>query len=291
MTAEQTEVAGKVTIHEPGVYTDLTDLDYHSDPVPGGSLSRSGMKRLLPPSTPAHFKWERDHPPETKPVFEFGKAAHRLVLGVGPEIVKLPYDDLRTAAAKAFKAEAEERGAVVLKEPEWVAVHGMAEALRAHPVAAALFDPERGHPEQSLFWPDEPTGVTLRARLDWLPDTTPGGRLIIPDYKTATSADPREFARKAPDYGYDLQDPMYTDGARALGLGDDIAFVFIVQQKTPPYLVSGVQLHDDDRWVARQRIRRATDLFHQCTTTNHWPGYDDVTVVEMPVWYRIQNGA
>lgn len=289
MTAVQ--IAGRTTVSEPGVYADITDVDYHADPVAGGSLSRSGAKKLLPPSTPAQFKYEVDNPPETKPAFEEGKAAHRLVLGAGPELVKLPFDSMRTNAAKEFAAEAEKRGAICLKEETWERVHVMAETLRKHPIASALLDPERGHPEQSLFWDDPETGVTLRARLDWLPDPSSGGRLIVPDYKTAASADPNEFARKAADFGYDMQDPWYLEGLRALGVAEDLAFVFIVQAKTPPYPVSVVQLHDVDRAIGAARNRRAIETYAQCKATDTWPGYDDVTVVELPVWYRIQNGA
>lgn len=286
-----TIVNDTVAISEPGVYDDLDELAYHADPVPDGSLSRSGARKLLPPNTPAQFKYELENTPPTRAVFEEGKAAHRLVLGVGAELVKLPYDSMRTNAAKAFHEEATARGAICLKEASWEMVHAMAKALREHPIAAALLDPERGRPEQSLFWRDEPTGVTLRARLDWLPVPAPSGRLIIPDYKTAASASPDEFARKAPDFGYDMQDPWYSDGVRALGLAEDIAFVFIVQSKTPPYPVSVIQLSDGDRAIGRGRNRRAIDLYAECKSTGHWPGYDDVTVVDLPAWYRIQNGA
>lgn len=286
-----TEINGQLTISEPGVYPDITDIDYHADPVPGGSLSRSGARKLLPPSTPAQFKYELEHPPPSRKVFDEGKAAHRLVLGVGPELVKLPFDDLRSGAAKEFQKAATDRGAICLKEAPWQMVHDMADALREHPLAAALLNPDRGRPEQSLFWVDAPTGTTLRARLDWLPDPAASGRLIVPDYKTATSADPHEFARKAPDYGYDMQDPWYIDGIRALGLAEDVVFVFIVQSKTPPYPVSVVQLHDDDRAIGRARNRTAIDTYTHCKKTGVWPGYDDVTVVDLPAWYRIQNGA
>jgi hypothetical protein len=93
----------------------------------------------------------------------------------------------------------------------------MAAALREHPVARALFDPDRGRPEQTLIWRDKRTGVMRRARLDWLPD--PGaGRLIIPDYKTCASAEPAALARAVAAYGYHQQDDWYRAGARALDL-------------------------------------------------------------------------
>ena len=49
-------------------------------------------------------------------------------------------------------------------------------------------------------------------------------------------------------------------------------------------------MNDIDRAAARSRIRTATDIYAECMRTGDWPGYPDVTVVDMPVWYRIQNG-
>lgn len=285
------ELAGRLTISEPGVYADISDIDYHADPVPGGSLSCSGAKKLLPPSTPARFKHEVENPPESTKTFDEGKAAHRLVLGVGPELVLVPFERWDTNKAKAMVAEARERDAIPLKQKQWDMVHGMADALRAHATASALLNPDRGQPEQSLFWADPETGVTLRARLDWLPDPSDSGRMIIADYKSALSAAPAKFAKAAADYGYHQQDPWYSAGVRALGLAEDLAFVFIVQEKTPPYLVSVCQLHDDDRRLGHVLNRQAIHTYAECKRTGDWPGYPDVTVVELPGWYRIQNGA
>ena len=45
----------EVVVDEPGVYDGLDEAAYHADPVPGGSLSASGAKLLLPPSCPALY--------------------------------------------------------------------------------------------------------------------------------------------------------------------------------------------------------------------------------------------
>jgi hypothetical protein len=84
----------------------------------------------------------------------------------------------------------------------------MAAALRAHPLAGKLLDPDRGTPEQSLFWTDERTGVWRRARLDALPHPA-AGRMIIADYKTCDSAKPRACAKSIANYGYNMQGAAY----------------------------------------------------------------------------------
>jgi len=165
----------------PGVY-DIPEADYHRDPVPGGSLSSSGARKLLPPSCPAIFRHEQLNPPPPKKVFDLGSAAHKLVLGSGPDLVRIDADEWRTNEVKEQVAKVRERGGIPLKPAEYQQVHDMAAALRRHPVAAALFDPAHGRPEQTLIWQDTDTGVSCRARLDWQPDPGPG-RMILPDYK------------------------------------------------------------------------------------------------------------
>jgi len=167
-------------------------------------------------------------------------------------------------------------------------VHDMASALRTHPLAAALFDPERGDPEVSLFWRDARAEIELRARLDWMPHTD-GGRLLVGDYKTADSAAPRKFARSAADFGYPQQDDFYRAGIRALDLAEDVAFLFVVQAKTAPYLVSVNEIHPSDLRAAHLKNREAIDLYAACLKANEWPAYDGVNLIELPAWYRRHN--
>lgn len=267
----------------PGVYDIPADV-YHADPVPGGSLSSSGARKLLPPSCPARFKWERDNPPGPKKVFEIGTAAHKLVLGTGPDLVlvdKARWDDKET---KAKVAEIREAGGVPLKRAEWDQVHAMADALRRHPWASQLLSPERGQAEQALIWQDRATGVWRRALLDHLPHPT-SGRTVIADYKTTTSAHPDAARKTVFNYGYHCQAGWYLDGVEALGLAHDPAFVLVLQEKDPPYLVTVVQLDHDSIQLGRERNRRALDIYATCVETGHWPGYSDqIELISPPAW-------
>lgn len=280
------QVEERIIVTQPGVYDGLPNDVYHGDPVPGGSLSYSGAKRLLPPSCPARFKWERDNGRPPKPEFDFGHAAHKLVLGVGDDLVLLDVGDFKTKAAREERDAAYAAGKVPITLVEYAKVEAMAAALRAHPVASALFDPDRGgKPEQSLFWADRRTGVKRRARFDWLPAPT-SGRMIIPDYKTAKSADPSEFDRAMHAYAYHQQSDWYRDGAISLGLcGDDAMFVFVVQEKDPPYVVTVIQPDQTAMAIGRLLNREAIDIYRKCVETDNWPGYsDDVEIVGVPRW-------
>jgi hypothetical protein len=278
--------AGPAPITEPGIY-DMTNEEYHSHRY---ALSSSGARKLLPPGCPAKFRWEQDNPQPVKKVFDIGNAAHKLVLGTGPELRIVDYERWDTKAAKAEVAEARAAGAIPLKRPEWEQVHAMADALRAHPVASLLFDPGQGTPERSLFWRDEKTGVMLRARLDWLPNPR-AGRLIIPDYKTCASAEPERLMRAVDEFGYHQQDDWYRRGARALDLADDdAAFVFVCQEKQAPYVVTVIEMDATARRIGAARNRRAIERFAECTRTGHWPGYsDEIAYVSLPPWTETRD--
>lgn len=281
-----TAVAEHVVVTAPGVY-DMPDEIYHGDPVPGGSLSASGAKLLL--DCPAKFQYDRTHPRAEKRTFDIGKAAHKVVLGSGPDLVVVDAPDWRTKAAQEAKRAAYAEGAVPLLPHEHDEITAMAVALAQHPVASALFRPGTGRAEQSLFWRDPVTGVMRRARLDWLPDNlSSAGRLVIPDYKTCDRADLDSIQRAIHKYRYYVQAATYIDGAEQL-VAEYAAFVFVFQEKTAPYLVTVVQLDELALRLGRDLNRQALDTYARCVRTGEWPGYaSDIETVRLPAWLERQ---
>lgn len=275
---------------DPGVYDGIPEEEYHADK---GSLSVSGAKKLLAPSCPARFKWDLENGQQRKAVFDFGSAAHKAVLGVGDVVAVIHHDSYRTKAAQAERDDAYARGAIPVLEEEAARVDGMVKALKAHPTASALLDPAHGKPEQSAYRIDPDTGTKLRCRFDWLPDSD-GGRLVIPDYKTAQSAEPGAFSRAAATFGYHMQAAWYSDMAEHLGLASDVAFVFLVQEKVAPYLVSVVELDTEAIDTGRRRYRDAVDLYAECKAADVWPSYTTgVELISLPAWatYDIETDA
>jgi hypothetical protein len=161
----------------------------------------------------------------------------------------------------------------------------MAAAVHKHPVAGALLDPATGEAERSLYWTDPDTGVALRGRLDWLRRPT-NGRVICVDLKTTVCANPLEFGKSAANFGYDLQDHHYRSGIRALGIDPDPAFLFVLVEKTPPYLVSVVDLDEQAKTIGAARMRQAIDTYRDCTETGVWPGCStEIEQITLPRWY------
>lgn len=286
----------KPYITEPGVY-DIPAADYHRDPVVGGSLSHSGSKKLMPPGCPAMFDAWRTGEPEHKDAFDFGRAAHREVLGAGDEIVVIEGtgkdpNAWRTAADDAAVDEARKAGRTPIKPKDAETVQAMAAALREHPIAASLLDPAAGAPEQTLVWRDEESGVMCRALLDFLRTPVRDQRLVVPDYKSAVEVDPESIQKALKNFGYFTQAAWYTEAAQELGLSTGPpAFVLIFQRKTAPHLVVCAQVMPDDIGRGHERNRMARHLYRWCTEQERWPGYADdrVLPLHLPTWEQYRH--
>lgn len=266
------------TIHQPGWYL-IGDVDYHADPVVGGSLSSTGA-RTLATKTPAHFAWDCEHGRPDSKDLDFGKVAHARVLGRGTEVVVVVGTGVdknawRTAADKAAVAKAKAAGKTPIRYRDHQEIELMAAKLRAHPTAGPLLA-RPGRHEVAGVWQDPDTGVWCRMMVDFLPDVGAGDRLIAVDYKTCRSADPAAFARSSDDYGYSQQDDWYCAGLHALDPRPGRPqFVLIAQEKTPPYGVS-VNYHDEQS-LARgaHRNRLAREIYRDCSAADVWPCYSD----------------
>ncbi|MFE7510124.1 PD-(D/E)XK nuclease-like domain-containing protein [Streptomyces sp. NPDC057540] len=260
---------------EPGLYDIPAEL-YHQDPIPGGSLSSTGIRRLA--DTPARFKHFLDHPEPYKPAFEFGTAAHTVILGDGPELIVVDEDLWNTKETKAKVAAIRAAGNVPLKREAKQRIDDMAEALARHSEAADIFQPGAGVAEQSAFWPD-PRGVWRRVRFDWLSDG-------IADYKTTPSVHPDALQKTVEKWGYHVQDAFYRETAIELGLiPADGFFKFVFQEKQPPYLVQVVELDFPARAIGAEITDRAIHTYLHCMATGEWPAYGDTTTyLSLPAW-------
>src|SRR5690606_31897383 len=75
------------------------------------------------------------------------------------------------------------------------------------------------------------------------------------------------------------------DGYRALWEGSDPAMLFVFVEKTPPYLVSVVELDQPAVIVGRELNRRALAVYAECRATGVWPGHSpEIELIALPAW-------
>jgi hypothetical protein len=278
-----------VEVEEPQIIDGLSAEDYHRDTT---SISSSGLRALLTPGCPAQFKYDRDHPQAPKREFDLGHAAHKLVLGEGEEIVVTEWDDWRTKAAREQRDAIRARGAVPLLFHEGEQVQAMADAIRQHPQAGPLFTPGNGIAERSIYWTHPATGVRVRVRPDWLivrPDVT-----LVVDLKTAADASPDGFSKAIENYSYHQQGALYLDGVEAAGLAPEGArFLFVVQSKKAPYLITVRELKDQDQDIGRGRNEEALRRYAECVATDEWPDWtgpvDTIPQIGMPSYATLRQ--
>jgi PDDEXK-like domain of unknown function (DUF3799) len=260
-----------------GIYAGISDTDYHADRT---TLSSSGA-RTLTVYTPAEYLEQLLTPPNPKPQYDFGHAAHKMILGEGAKLVRVDAPDWRTKAARESREKAWEHGKVPMLKAQIDQAQIMAGKVFQHGIAAKLL--QAGAAELSGYWTDPDTGVRLRFRPDFLPDVG-DRRPVIVDVKTSVSASPKRFAKSAADYGYHQQAAWYTDGLAATTGATDAAFLFVVVQKDPPHLVSVCQLDPEAIDLGHRQNRAAIDLYARCKQTNTWPGYEGIHNLSLPRW-------
>jgi hypothetical protein len=127
-----------------------------------------------------------------------------------------------------------------------------------------------GQREPEIYWRER--DVDCRAKIDLL------GVGVVVDVKTTQDARPRQFARSAKDYGYDLQSAHYLAGTKAE------AFIFLACETSPPFRVRLYELHWQDISDAQSRRDELLDQYRERLATGDWSedGEDRVNVLLLP---------
>lgn len=264
-----------------GVVYGMPEQEYHA---PKDELSSSGAKLLL--ESPAKFKYQvLDGNRVHRDAYDLGTAVHTKVLGVGMSAVSCPPElldktgGMRTAAAKEWKQEQQDAGRPVVTEAELTVIDAMAESVLAHPTARMLLERD-GHAEVSVF--DEYLGVKRRGRFDYLPND---GNIAV-DLKTTVDASKHGFASAAAKYKYHVQQSHYADILRR-ATGRDVGMLFIVVEKTAPYLTAVRKLDTQFVEMGQTEALEAVDTYKRCMDAGVWPGYPDEPEEIQPPMYSI----
>ena len=107
---------------------------------------------------------------------------------------------------------------------------------------------------------------------------------IMVDLKTTKDADWKAFQKSIANFRYHVQAAYYMDNAKQLGADD---FIFIAQEKDPPYAVAVYQLEETDIKKGREEYEVNLHQLKQCRKNNSWPGYGNMVMsISLPGWAR-----
>ena len=254
---------------------------YHDDPA----YSASDLK-LITSTCPQVFyqsKYEKvklEHEPALKKAFRVGELCHAFTLE--PDRAKKAYGVCLSRSTKAGKVQAEEmaaKGIEPITSQEYELASSVANAVWSHPIAKKLLS--NGFAEQSFWQEDKETGLTCKARCDFL-----NGDTII-DLKTTGegNASPDKFIKSVANYLYHLQAAHYLEviGAKR--------FVFIAVEKVYPYAISIIELDEDALAEGSHLRQEALRLIQDCHADAYWSGYSEkIRKLSLPMWaYKSNN--
>lgn len=179
-------------------------------------------------------------------------------------------------AYKEFCEQVRAEGGFVVEEWERDRILTIADRVRNHYYAGALFD--SGEAEVSITRKHK-SGFTLKGRLDWV------GRWLV-DLKTTKNARPDKFARDAYTYGYFVQCAFYADLHHAL-TGERRPFALVCVEKSKPYDVVCFRVPDEAIDLGRQKYEGWLRTLRTCTDEDVWPGQDEhkgIIDLGLPHW-------
>lgn len=278
----------KARVAAPGIYYDIAAATYHADPCEEPSLS-SSIANLLLEKTPAHARLAH---PRLNPLvnrsfnaaMDLGSVAHEIVLGKGGGFEVSPFDDYRTKDARAWRAEAIERGVTPIKADDFAGAEQMATAVRAHieetPGAESAF--LNGASETVVIWRDV-AGPMCRAMIDWVDSD----RLIIYDLKTTgTGLSDRSLQSKIVG-GLDLQAAFHLRGFEHVvpDIAGRVAWRWVFIENEAPFESRVIEMDAMTRAAGDSKASRAIELWRKCLAENDFPGYQrKIEELPYPAW-------
>lgn len=252
--------------------TDMSNDDYHKY----SGISKSGLDKLA--RSPAHYKYSE--PRKSTRLMEIGTAIHAAVL----EPVRFDQEYcitdalLRTAPAyKEFKAI--HGGEFTLTKPEGKKVSGMRESVHNN-LEAMQYLVSPGKAEVSAICTDPETGVTIRARFDWLADSG-----VAVDLKKTQDVRPDKFAKSVNTYRYHVQQAMYSFIYKQI-TGEPLKeFWFLAVEEEAPHSNQMYLLDDLAIEMGEYYFRRDLRVYAKCVDSGKWPHPSNGDgIIELPNW-------
>lgn len=275
----------------PARILDVSEEVYFQDPCATPSLSQS-IAHLIVSESPldgwaAHPKLGNMRTESTTALDE-GKLLHKLLLGVGVDVVIVPFNDFRKKDAQTIRdaAIAEGKLPVIARKYEEIrlAADGLREKLKAQGF------PLEGRSEVAIEWYEQGENgpVACRGRLDHV--FINEGRIF--DIKKTVSPNPRQLARRFVEYGYDIQHAAYSRALAALNpaLTGRVEFTFLFLGIDPPHHLVPVRPDGAFREIGALRWSQAVHTWERCLATGRWPGYaEGVVTLNPPPFVMIEH--
>lgn len=251
-----------------GLNFNVSREDYDADP----GLNQSKLKALLSAKSPAHFRYDQDHPDADKKHFRLGNAIDLLCNKpheFGKEFVVYE-GDRRGNAWKEFKLANADR--TILTASELDQVKGMVAGLERNEEAANII---LNSQKQVAVIANHQSGFRMKALMDFFPGIHDDSEWLFDLKSTARGADEATFSKSSFDLGYHIQAAYYMDACQLAGITRIRKFGFIVIENFPPYecAIRWLGIYDEETDLGRNAYMKAASEYRAFNQTGVWPGY------------------
>jgi len=258
----------------------ISNKFYHGE---SEHIGHSSLLRYL--KSPRYVKWWNDLPADadekkSTAAMQFGSAAHSFVLEpetfeaevfVMNELMRPEPDktfvSTKNREWKANIIEANSNKTIITNE-DYQTLCDMKAVLFADKRIQVLLS--GGQAEMSLFM--EFKGVKTKIRCDYIKNILIKNAPII-DYKTTDDASPEGFNKAMANYNYHVQAAYYLDILNQFQ-EQDRQFIFIVQEKKPPFIFGIYRCSISDIEAGRVIYEKLLDLHKWCIEENDWKGME-----------------
>ncbi len=252
---------------KPGIYS-LSSEAYHQGP----GISRSGLMEFK--RSPYHYWYKYLNPEyEVQPVTPaqiLGNALHTYVLEpdefekryfVIPEFNKVT----KEGKERWQKIKSELGNRETLSANQYQTLQHMVASVKKNKLAIQLI--EKAEIERSLYWTDPDTDILCKCRPDILRPS------LVADLKTAQDGSAWSFSKAVYEYGYHIQAAMIQEALKNLNQKIVKGFIFLIIEKTAPYVISIYQLDQAALDKGYQEFKTLLNRYQQCLEANDWPAY------------------
>lgn len=271
----------------PGLHFGMHHDMYHSDPCEVPSLSSHmavlGLTRSWLHVQSAHPRLGNVRVRSDSDSMDGGSLLHMLVLGSGPEIVQVEFDDWRTKAAREAREEARAAGKLPILACKIEPAREAADRMRkSFPV-----DLEKCKTEATGIW--KSGEATCRMRLDaWCAD-----ELTIVDLKTTEDANTAASGSYVVRFGIDVQAAAYLDGIQSIlpQYAGKVRFLLHFCEPVAPFAYVTAELSGELLSIGEAKWKRAKAQWSACMANGIWPGPMMIGPrrIEAPAWAMSQE--
>jgi len=192
----------------------------------------------------------------------------------------LPYNDLKTNAAKDWKAAAEADGIEVVKQDQIDAAQAQLRAVMNHPEAAKLLTQSQ---KQVACKHRTKYPFASKCLIDLVPEYS---ATLLGDLKTCEPSSlesMRSLQRHIFEWGYHIQAGAYLDGWNIATGEERTRFKFIFVTNSAPFRCAVIELPLAAILLGAQQYQSGIARFVDCLQRNEWPSqWDGVVELDLP---------